>query len=459
MLQREEAQKLPAVIRGGYGRDRSWQMQQLEALQAERDRYLAHHDDNLSIDHMESSEVDTGPTGASLAELGLGYGERRGQSGPGYYMIDSQSHQDEHGWPPETHSHRGSTSFGNHSDFQSHQTMQDQQQQRQQQRTDFPDTSAHSASAPNLAMLGAHFPSSHSFPAARQHHSSQYNSNVRHEETGKPSLIKMEIDEEGQETPVKRRERNFQEGSSRGRHPGSSNPATQESLNENGERSADERRKGKATGSSSSSSHHAALMDPDAPYTFEPAPRPPPRDVDVSLAQRKIPEHFGEAFFSPGMSRLQPHLTILREEQLKRKDQGLSANIRRGERKPAGQQGRSGGAEGSPDEMGGDERKKPAHVLLTEAEKKANHIASEQKRRANIRKGYEMLCELVPNLNEAAGGGNEESEDDMDEEEDDGDKKRKRRASKNDGGCDIGGEKIDGRAGPRSEAVILMKCK
>jgi hypothetical protein len=42
---------------------------------------------------------------------------------------------------------------------------------------------------------------------------------------------------------------------------------------------------------------------------------------------------------------------------------------------------------------------KPA--LLSPSQKRANHIQSEQKRRANIRKGYEALTEAVPALREA----------------------------------------------------------
>ncbi|KAI8099268.1 uncharacterized protein BX664DRAFT_289283 [Halteromyces radiatus] len=42
--------------------------------------------------------------------------------------------------------------------------------------------------------------------------------------------------------------------------------------------------------------------------------------------------------------------------------------------------------------------RKAAHELLTEAEKKANHIASEQKRRQNIRMGFDSLIEVVPTL-------------------------------------------------------------
>ncbi|KAL2000497.1 hypothetical protein VTN02DRAFT_2990 [Thermoascus thermophilus] len=43
----------------------------------------------------------------------------------------------------------------------------------------------------------------------------------------------------------------------------------------------------------------------------------------------------------------------------------------------------------------GPDREKPR---LTEQEKKSNHIASEQKRRAAIREGFDRLTELVPGL-------------------------------------------------------------
>ncbi|KAG0180385.1 hypothetical protein DFQ29_000780 [Apophysomyces sp. BC1021] len=42
-------------------------------------------------------------------------------------------------------------------------------------------------------------------------------------------------------------------------------------------------------------------------------------------------------------------------------------------------------------------RKLP-HELLSDAQKKANHIASEQKRRANIRIGFDQLVDIVPSL-------------------------------------------------------------
>ncbi|ORZ24011.1 hypothetical protein BCR42DRAFT_402053 [Absidia repens] len=44
--------------------------------------------------------------------------------------------------------------------------------------------------------------------------------------------------------------------------------------------------------------------------------------------------------------------------------------------------------------------RKPVHELLSDDQKKANHIASEQKRRANIRIGFDQLVDIVPNLNE-----------------------------------------------------------
>ncbi|ORZ14216.1 hypothetical protein BCR42DRAFT_418294 [Absidia repens] len=44
--------------------------------------------------------------------------------------------------------------------------------------------------------------------------------------------------------------------------------------------------------------------------------------------------------------------------------------------------------------------RKPAHELLSDDQKKANHIASEQKRRANIRIGFDQLVGIVPNLSE-----------------------------------------------------------
>ncbi|KAH7884420.1 hypothetical protein F5I97DRAFT_1937864 [Phlebopus sp. FC_14] len=87
-------------------------------------------------------------------------------------------------------------------------------------------------------------------------------------------------------------------------------------------------------------------------------------------------------------------------------------------------------------------------ALLSPSQKKANHIQSEQKRRANIRRGYDALCEIVPALREAC-----QAEDERILANG---KARGRRRGKGKAVCDDG-EKVDGRAGPRSENVVLSK--
>ncbi|KAF8972176.1 hypothetical protein BDZ97DRAFT_1783575, partial [Flammula alnicola] len=106
----------------------------------------------------------------------------------------------------------------------------------------------------------------------------------------------------------------------------------------------------------------------------------------------------------------------------------------------------------------------PKQTLLSPSQKKANHIQSEQKRRANIRRGYEALCETVPALREAireeeeaernaangqrgagggGGGGAQRKKGRGKKGQKDGDDKEK--------------DRLDGRAGPRSENVVLSK--
>ena len=82
--------------------------------------------------------------------------------------------------------------------------------------------------------------------------------------------------------------------------------------------------------------------------------------------------------------------------------------------------------------------------LLTAQQKKANHILSEQKRRAKIRRGYEALCEVVPNLRAAVLAEQEAM-----------DSKKKRGKAKG----SIPGEGADGRAGPKSESVVLTESR
>ncbi|KAJ7592965.1 hypothetical protein C8J56DRAFT_486594 [Mycena floridula] len=91
---------------------------------------------------------------------------------------------------------------------------------------------------------------------------------------------------------------------------------------------------------------------------------------------------------------------------------------------------------------------KPA--LLSPSQKKANHIQSEQKRRANIRRGYEALCETVPALREAI-----KAEEESLSVGRDGLRGKSKRGKGRGKADDV--EKTDGRAGPRSENVVLIK--
>lgn len=109
---------------------------------------------------------------------------------------------------------------------------------------------------------------------------------------------------------------------------------------------------------------------------------------------------------------------------------------------------------------------KPA--LLSPSQKKANHIQSEQKRRANIRRGYEALCDTVPALREAIREEEEEArlaaaQAPAGIANPKGKAGGKKRASKKkdseDGASTSARDKIDGRAGPRSENVVLSKSR
>ncbi|CCM03100.1 uncharacterized protein FIBRA_05220 [Fibroporia radiculosa] len=88
---------------------------------------------------------------------------------------------------------------------------------------------------------------------------------------------------------------------------------------------------------------------------------------------------------------------------------------------------------------------KPA--LLSPSQKRANHIQSEQKRRANIRRGYESLCAAVPALREAIALEEASANTEGDSAGVKGKRKRKK-------GDENG---LDGRAGPKSENVVLAK--
>ncbi|EEB86673.1 hypothetical protein MPER_16289 [Moniliophthora perniciosa FA553] len=94
-------------------------------------------------------------------------------------------------------------------------------------------------------------------------------------------------------------------------------------------------------------------------------------------------------------------------------------------------------------------------TLLSPSQKKANHIQSEHKRRANIRRGYEALCETVPALREAI---RLEEEVQANAQNGAGKAHGKAKRGRGRGKVDEGtGEKVDGRAGPRSENIVLSK--
>jgi hypothetical protein len=81
---------------------------------------------------------------------------------------------------------------------------------------------------------------------------------------------------------------------------------------------------------------------------------------------------------------------------------------------------------------------------LSKAQKQANHIQSEQRRRANIRRGYAALCEAVPALREAI----------QEEALATDSPAAKSKTGRARGGRGV--EKVDGRSGPRSENVVLF---
>ncbi|WFD41642.1 hypothetical protein MPSI1_000273 [Malassezia psittaci] len=80
-------------------------------------------------------------------------------------------------------------------------------------------------------------------------------------------------------------------------------------------------------------------------------------------------------------TKYQPHLDLLRERK-----RDLQRRIEEGDPEALTQL----------QDMRAAKRRSNANGLLSEKEKKANHIASEQRRRANIRKGYELLSECLP---------------------------------------------------------------
>ncbi|UZJ55492.1 hypothetical protein CBS101457_004812 [Exobasidium rhododendri] len=492
-------------IRGGYGRDKAWQMQQLESLQMERQKFLSHQRQTpLSVEGERSS--------SSMPDFAQA--ERVGRSLDG---ADQEMAWMHYGQPPQplqpNADYLYSSQQQQHQQHQHQHLHQQQQHQHQHQQHAHPPSThmlhpnpihsfaeslreptngsmplmSNAESSQDLSHLALRFPSSHQFPAAPREEAS---SSKRQRKVNSAEGVAMSV--EGEQSDVSRR------GGSPGTRPSwttdNADAANQGvvSLTEVTPLSAGGQslqQEGGVVKCKSGFSNNisqvqaqqhpqppkgAMTFDLDAPYTFLPAPRPPPELIDISKAEtynNAIPSHLRKDFFSSELKRFQPHLSLLRQEQMKRKEAGLSANIRKGDKKvntTANIKNEGGG--GSPIDGVDDgeaDKKKASHVLLTEAEKKANHIASEQKRRANIRKGYELLCDLIPSLRED--GEEAVSEDTMGidgddeggggggggglEEEDDSQKGKRRRD------CEAGvagGEKMEGKAGPRSEAAILM---
>lgn len=97
--------------------------------------------------------------------------------------------------------------------------------------------------------------------------------------------------------------------------------------------------------------------------------------------------------------------------------------------------------------------------LLTAAQKKANHIASEQKRRANIKRGHDQLCEIVPALRNAIAEAERKEREGLAAGSGAARAKKKGKCKKGKKGDDGGEEKVDGRAGPKSEGTVLLRSE
>lgn len=454
---------------GAYGQNMAWKMQQLEALQAERRRY------------MES----VGTSG------GMGEGGATVTS-PLDYQQQPTSQQPPHLQPPPP----PSSSFGGsssspatnaspHSHHPSHQSPHHPQA---------------SSSATDLSTLGLSFPSSHDFPAATP-----------------PSGMQWDPEQQayGGGMPLQQQ----QQSSSALRNPGQPQPAAHQRLKSSSGSSPQRNRR-----PSASTAVKPEPMDdsqgqgssdykpwPKAPSPSAPSAAYPPLSVDPGILPRSTlrskasTSRYEEAFYGRDPAeerrRFQPHLVDLKErrrEERKRKAEAMEEKKAQAMQKQQQQQGggqgtasgggddsgsgenEAGDAESDADEDDDDDddgegessgkkkkgssstaangNKKPPHTLLTEAEKKANHIASEQKRRANIRKGYELLCQGVPSLREALERGDDATGGGGASMDTGGDDTSNNNSSTVDGtSLEIGGEKIDGRAGPRSEAVVLGK--
>lgn len=118
----------------------------------------------------------------------------------------------------------------------------------------------------------------------------------------------------------------------------------------------------------------------------------PTIDLNMEAVKERIPSAL-QRYFTPSGTHVQPHLDILRERKRE-----LQRKLEQGDPTAVAEVHEARAAK----------RRTNANGLLSDKEKKANHIASEQKRRANIRKGYDMLCDALPGLRARQPDGEEE---------------------------------------------------
>ncbi|GAA6009310.1 uncharacterized protein JCM10292_006661 [Rhodotorula paludigena] len=195
---------------------------------------------------------------------------------------------------------------------------------------------------------------------------------------------------------------------------------------------------------------------------------------DASLDGEAADAGLSSAELNPAPANTPAHVPLLPPRPRPRAT-ASSTSRARDSSTPGGMDGGGGAVSASPP-LGANG--KPA--LLTAEQKKANHIASEQKRRAAIRAGYDGLCEVVPALKAAvdefeervrkvalaSGAASAQAQAIAQAASAGGPVPRRKGGRGRDGesttgalmgGIHVGGEKIDGRAGPKSEAVVLSK--
>lgn len=138
-------------------------------------------------------------------------------------------------------------------------------------------------------------------------------------------------------------------------------------------------------------------------YMLPPLPESHYSPIDTLLQQSQSrPQH--QQHQHPGITSttsapsvlLQQRTTSGSKRSLDVDTSSSSASAKR-QRRPSTTPSNNSDSVSTPTETGNGQRQ----ALLSPSQKRANHIQSEQKRRANIRRGYEALCEVVPSLREA----------------------------------------------------------